>query len=192
MAELTDILFGRRKKVEIGIVQFDCSLSETHNSEAEVTDHPVEEGINITDNIKRLPKSLELNGLITNTPVLLSSSPIITDTGPVEDRVQTAYKKLREIQENGELVDVVTTLNEYKNMVITSFSVVRDAENGNVLNSSLSLREVLITTTEKVDAPEPKEKSQNKTTNKGKKVSKAANEKQTEKSRSIARSLFGR
>jgi len=190
-----DIIFGKGKRVEIGVVQFDCAVSETHTAENVVTDHPVEDGSNITDHIKSLPRTIEVNGLVSNAPIVLEEdprpSPITTDTGEVIDRVQTAYKKLEEIRVAGELVDVVTTLNEYKNMALTSYAVTRDAQNGNILNALLSLREVIITTTEKIEAPEPVDKSKNKTANKGKKLPKDANTEQEAKSQSVLRSLAG-
>jgi len=190
----TDIIFGQGRRAQVGVVRFDCSLDDTHNLEAVITDHPVEEGIDITDHIKRLPKSIEINGLISNTPIYLEKedreSPITTDTGSIEDRVEVAYTKLEEIMSVGELITVVTTLAEYDNMVIANFSVTRNAQNGNVLNASLSLREVITTTTEKVEAPEPVKKSKKKTTNKGKKSARDATKEADKKSKSVLFSVF--
>lgn len=49
----------------------DASVSEQHQLDSEVTDHPVESGVNFADNIRPLPDMLTLNGVISNTPIFL-------------------------------------------------------------------------------------------------------------------------
>jgi hypothetical protein len=144
---------------KVGLVQFDCILSETHSGDATVSDHPVEEGSDITDHIRALPEELELNGLVSDTPISLKypeKSPVSTDLAPTLKRVDAAYAALQDAKNKGEPVDVITSLRKYSNMAITAFSVTKDAANGNVLNCTLSLRQIIIAKTQTVKLPVPK------------------------------------
>lgn len=190
------LLFGDKTRARVGLVQFDASLTETHNKEVEVTDHPVEEGADITDHIRPVPESVDINGMVTNTPLVIlaslrADSPLVGDATPIEDRAGLAYAELQRIMDDGELVTVVTSLREYENMVLTSMSVPRDVGNGNVLNANLSLREIIIAETERVAAPEPEATANKKSKAKGKQTTGPASEAQSAKSGSILSGLFG-
>lgn len=50
-------------------LDFDLTLSETHELAADITDHPVEEGADITDNSRPQPRKFSCEVFITNTPV---------------------------------------------------------------------------------------------------------------------------
>ncbi len=169
-----EVIFGVPKRAQIGVLTLDASLEETHTSASEVTEHPVEVGTNISDHIRRLPETLEINGVVTNHPLFLSPSdtapsPIQGDNLGLSDRVKAAYDKLKQIHDAGTVVRVVTSLRDYTNMAITGFSVIRNALNGEVLNATISMREIL---TAKAEAPEiPFALS---TVDQGKKVAKTA------------------
>lgn len=51
------------------ILWFDVTTEEQHHLKAEVTEHPVEEGINVTDNVRPEADSLSLTCFISNTPI---------------------------------------------------------------------------------------------------------------------------
>lgn len=55
--------------VEIGTVWIDVSVSETHSLSAEVSEHPVEVGQDVTDNIRPTPRTIRIEGLVTNYPI---------------------------------------------------------------------------------------------------------------------------
>lgn len=156
----------------VGVVQFDCVPNETHTDEVTVTEHPVEEGYNVTDHIRPQPPSLELTGIVSNWSLNFVSkgvqaSPIKGDLKPVDDRVEAAYAKLQEIKDSGKPIDVHTSLRDYTSMVIQSMSVTRDATNGNVLNISMSLKKIVVAKTQTADLPANKKKAKKKATNKG-------------------------
>jgi len=182
---ISELIFGSKVRAKVGLVQFDCSVSETHSDEATVTEHPVEEGTNISDHIRKGPASLELNGIVTNTPIvylasLQAISPLDGDLAPVQDRAELAYAELQQIMKDGRTVEVVTSLRTYQNMALTGMSVTRDATTGQVLNCSLSLREITVAVTQTVKAPAPDSTANNKPVNKGKKVKTPATPKQNE------------
>ena len=177
---VTELIFGPKTHLTVGVVQFDASVSETHTRECQVTEHPVEDGVAITDHIRRTADRIEVNGIVTNHPLIFLASiqavsPLTDDLSPVTDRAELAYQKLCELMDKGELVTVVTSLHEYASMAITSMSVTRDVQNGNVLNCSLSLREMVVAQTETVAAPVPAKAAMKKAKNKGKKVPGASN-----------------
>jgi hypothetical protein len=49
----------------------DATVKETHELSAQVTDHPVESGSNLTDHIRTLPARISLQGIISNTPIVV-------------------------------------------------------------------------------------------------------------------------
>jgi hypothetical protein len=51
------------------LVQLDVYDSETHGFATEVTDFPVEDGPNISDNVRRKPKTLAIEGYVSDTPL---------------------------------------------------------------------------------------------------------------------------
>jgi hypothetical protein len=197
MGSVTELIFGGKTRAQVGVVQFDASVSEVHTDEVEITDHPVEDGSDISDHIRKLPITLEMNGVVTNNPLVFlasirAKSPVTTDTSNTNDRVGAAYAKLREMQESGELLDVVTSLRDYSNMAIKSLSVTRDASTGNILDSSLTLREITIARALTVDVPIPiaAKVSKKKETNKGNKSKEAATTEQAAKSESVLGSIL--
>lgn len=60
--------------VQIAAIWIDVSLREQHNSAAEVTRHPVEDGVDITDHVRLAPDQLQIEGLVSNQPIELPGS----------------------------------------------------------------------------------------------------------------------
>lgn len=158
---LMSLIFGEKTKAQVGFVELDASLSETHSMSAEPTNHPVEAGFEITDHIRKKPDSIQITGVVTDTPLvylasLQTPSPLANDhLTPVTYRADLAYAELQRIMNEGETVEVVTSLRSYENMALTSLSVTRDAASGNVLNVSMDLREIIVARSETVSAPTP-------------------------------------
>jgi len=192
---LNDLIFPKTKAT-VGVMQFDCSVDENHVDEAEITDHPVEIGSNVSDHIRKMPATLELNGIVTNTPVtilasLLGGSPLTTDFLPTIERVEVAYAELRRLQEDGELVTVVTSLREYENMAVKSVAAKRNAANGNILDVIVNLQEVILASALAIDLPVPANVANKAAANKGKQSKTPASTEQTSGSQSALSSLTG-
>lgn len=51
------------------ILVFDVIENENHESGAEITDHPVEVGVNVSDHVRPLPDRFSLIGYMSNQPV---------------------------------------------------------------------------------------------------------------------------
>jgi hypothetical protein len=53
----------------IGPIWIDVSISEQHSLSADVTEHPVESGPNIVDHVRPQPRTVRIEGLVTNHPI---------------------------------------------------------------------------------------------------------------------------
>lgn len=69
MARKTASLFFKDEGYFVGAVQFDLLVSETHSIEAQVTEHPIEDGSVVSDHIRERPRKGSLSGLVTNHPL---------------------------------------------------------------------------------------------------------------------------
>jgi len=201
MASLFDRILGARQKVSVTIqenptqvLEFDATISETHIGNAQTTDHPVEDGADLTDHIRRTPEELQLMGVVSDAPLVFLSSLRATPSIPGGDpgnRAQDAYGFLKGIKDAGQLVSITTRLRDYANMAIVGLSVNRDKDKSKIVEVDLSLREILIATTEQVQAPSPVNAGRKKLTDQGKKTKAAASSANQAQSQSILSGLFG-
>lgn len=173
------------------VLSFDACISETHIGNAATTDHPVEDGADMTDHIQRTPEELQITGIVSDTPVLFLASiraePAVTG-GDSRNRAKDAYTFIKEIKDGGKLVSVATSLRDYANMAIVGLSVIRDKDTSKVVEMAISLREVLIAITEQAAAPEPETNSRKKVVKQGKKTKQA----ETAANQNQARTLLTR
>jgi hypothetical protein len=63
-----------RKHGVIGGIWIDCTVRERHTMSSEVSTHPVEEGSDIADHVRALPRSVTLECVISNKPTELPKS----------------------------------------------------------------------------------------------------------------------
>jgi len=128
------------------VFTFDAGFSESPTDEAEVTRHPVEDGADITDHVQDLPARLSLVVGLTNSP--------LPEQGPMaKNRDLDLYLELLDVKRRGELLQVVTGLRVYDNMVLTRVAPTRTARSGQALEINIDFEEVKLTTTETVDIP---------------------------------------
>lgn len=64
------------RHLEIGDIWIDVSVRESHEVSAEVSTHPVEVGSNIADHIRPEPRTITIDGLVTNHPLELPMSHV--------------------------------------------------------------------------------------------------------------------
>ena len=147
-------LVFKKTRAILDTLVLDASVSETHSQEIEVTDHPVEQGANITDHRRRKPFVLTMEGIITNTPLPVESAAKSTQTydgkswtsraSAVPGRAEDAYATLQALCDSSKLLTITTALKVYPNMTLTSLSVPRDASTGQSLRFHATLREIRI------------------------------------------------
>ena len=63
------VFFWTNDDGSVDTVQLDVYDKETHGMPTEVTDFPVEDGPNISDNVRRKPKTLTIEGYVSDTPL---------------------------------------------------------------------------------------------------------------------------
>lgn len=142
----------------IGVMVPDVVISERHRDTLEITEHPVERptqsgsGI-VADHAFRKPSEVTMEcGFagagslldVFDTRTLGFGTPL-NSMSPKE-----VYKALLETQERRELLDVVTGKRTYNNMLISALEVTTDKTSEHVLKCTLTLREVILTATRKI------------------------------------------
>lgn len=187
MAEV-HLLF-KPTRAMIDTVQVDVSLSEQHQSEVEITEHPVETGTNIVDHARLKPSTLTIEGVISNDPmpeptavdVVQPGGPsgFVSHSSSQAERAGQGYKDLLALKDETRLVTVVTSLVTYSNMMLRSLSVPRDPRTGQALRFSATFVEVRLVSTKTVNIKAEGKKD------KGKKATPTAAPELVEKNRSV-------
>ena len=138
---------GRR----LGGIIPDVVVEEVHNDTLTITDHPVEQGADITDHAYKNPaelsmrigwskSSLNLNGVIGG----LGSGSLLS--GSIRT-LRDVYEELLKLQGSRKAFDVSTGKRLYRNMLIRSLSTTTDATTENALIVTVVLREIIVVRT---------------------------------------------
>ena len=134
----------------MGGLVFDAVFEETHESELEVTDNPVETGVVVSDHTYMRPMTVSISAGVTDTPLAAAANDqFASDSG----RSRRAYDLLLELQKSGEPFDVQTGLRLYQNMVCKMVRTSQDKDSSGALLFTATLREVLIVYTQVVKYP---------------------------------------
>lgn len=155
------------------VIVIDATVNETHSRDSTPTEFEVENGDTISDNIIVKPFALEIQGIISDTPLSVLNAALTTAVSAIVPPIAlvgatagsalfsaiaetdspsvVAYKQIRALQENKQPFDVLTTLNRYTNMFIKSLSIPRDANTGQVLMFNISLVELLLVSPQTVN-----------------------------------------
>lgn len=127
-----------------GAVQLDASIEEQHNVSNAITQFPIEEGVDITDHVRKQPDRVTIRGIVTDHPIYGVQG---LGQGAITPTLQTgrsldAYQKVLTMVEEAQLISVVTSLRQYANMIIEAFEVPRDSKRGYAVEMTLQLREL--------------------------------------------------
>lgn len=159
------------------IIQLDCSLKEEHKRSSPPTEFPVENGDTVSDHIIVKPFSLEITGIISDTPIggvqgLLTevASTLASKLQPPIGLVAgaagvalfsalskssspsvAAYGQLLQLQQTAQPFDVLTSLYRYPSMWIADISAPREAETGNILMFTVQLVQLLLVSPQSVN-----------------------------------------
>jgi hypothetical protein len=131
----------------IGEFAIDAFLTETYQFKNEVTDIPVEEGVNITDHVLKKPVVIQVSAFIGQAEFAVYGGAIPEDFSGLENqdkkaRIRRAYLELRRMESAMAPVTVVMGLATFDNMIITDFNIGRDAENGADLAFDMKFQEL--------------------------------------------------
>lgn len=133
------VIFPTNFHPSIGMIQIDANLSEDHSWSNDVPQHNVESGYSVSDAIISRPMVLKLECIV-------SASPIQKMKIQGAERVQMTYSKIRQLAEGKKLVNVVTGISGYYNMVIVDLSIPRKGDDGAVLIFNITLQHVVVAT----------------------------------------------
>lgn len=159
----------RPTRASIDGFEIDVSIRELPEYRAEVTRHPVETGLDITDAVQIQPEELEVEWLVTDHPIGRDEqAQRLSDEGKaaaaalqeldaalvspaVPGHHRDAAQQILELFRARRPVDIVTAFAEYTGMVIESVSMPRDAETQSSLLVTLRLVQVRMVDTVEAD-----------------------------------------
>jgi hypothetical protein len=132
----------------IGTFVVDAFIAEHYQFSNSVTDIPVEEGINISDNIVEDQDVISVEAFIGNTAfeVITADGNSVSNLKAPDRmaRVKQAYQALKKLVKDKKLVNVVLGLETFTNMAITKFEIDRDAETGANLPFTMEFKKLKI------------------------------------------------
>lgn len=149
MKKLTEeiSLFFSDKEYRIGELTIDAVIKENHELRAQISEHPTEKGNSFCDHVSRLPVTLQIEGIISNTPLTFigmtaieSISNFINDRS--NDLAELAFVKLEEIFAKRTPITIATSLKDYDNMMLESLSVERGGENSASLHFRVTAKQI--------------------------------------------------
>ncbi len=176
MAELAWTLEDGREQS----LTFDATVREAPESTATITEHPIEEGADISDHVRKDLDRISLQVVVSDTPIVnpadhndgsqgsiqsvqlsgqegeLTRAQVLVFDGGVT-RVRSVYEELLDLMGNGTRVRVMTRLRELEDMVVKRVSPIREADSGDSLVATLELQQISVVSSEIVAAPEPRE-----------------------------------
>lgn len=156
--DILSALFSQQKR-RIGIIVPSVAISEKHSDTLEITEHPVEIGAPVSDHAFKRPSEVTMELGFASGGSLLdaidTTSIFNVDTGlSLGTSPEAMYKQLLDLQESRVPFDVTTGKRQYKNMLIRAIEVTTDKTRENVLMCLLTLREVIITSTQTIHVAE--------------------------------------
>jgi len=132
------------------VLAFDAVLNESHTSKSTVPRFPVEQGVSISDHIRREPDGITITGIVAESPI----GPSFFALPEQADRLTAVVDLIESMRED--LLRVVTSTKVYENMVIASVGRTIDQTTGRAVNATIELTQVRTVSTETIDLPAPR------------------------------------
>lgn len=133
----------------VGGFVFDATFRESHTSEIEVTDNPVEIDSDVNDNMYVKPYKLTIAAGVSNSPLRVSGNDPFAGT----NRAQAAFVALKALQASGEPFSIQTGLILYDNMMLLTIRATQDKDTDEVLDFEADFKGVNIVGTQVVTYP---------------------------------------
>lgn len=153
-------LFWQEEAFGISGVSFDLLINETHGLEFDVSEHVIENGETVSDNVRRHLRKVTIVGLFTNHQIYSNVSEWLDNDEPgkfvkgsdkikidgqemLENRARDEkWEALKEVANARKPVRLVTAMETYDNMVITSLRTARGPEDGEAVKFEMELSEI--------------------------------------------------
>jgi hypothetical protein len=131
----------------------DAALTENHAKTSDTTEYPVEKGADITDHIRPKPREVEINGIVSDSPMgavaiaRVHKAPFVSDdVAPDTLPTVDVLAKLQEIYDTQKIVSIQTTLQVYDNMCMYDCQIPRSKDDGESIQFTCSFREIIFIT----------------------------------------------
>lgn len=151
------------------IKRIDCDavVREGWDSDAEVTESPIERGAEVVDHVREKNDALTLEILITNTPTRVPQSHMSGVGGTTTkdeagtvlvfdgefDRVRNVAQDLVRVKAAGLLWYIQTALNDYDEYLLQNFKATKEARTGNSATFILTLKRARFVDTNDTSIP---------------------------------------
>jgi len=123
--------------------EIDVALAEEPSFDSEVTSDPVEDGSDLTNNVKLLPTVLQVEGVVSDNPIGALADRRNPTTLPSQD----AYAFLKDLRLKKEPFSVETSKEVFNSMFITNLTPPTSTMNG--LRFRATFREITIVQNER-------------------------------------------
>lgn len=142
---------------QLGSLTAAVTISEKHEDDVEITEHPVEVGAQISDHAYVLPSIVTLTVGWSASPASASltdlKGKLFGATPSTLSQPKEVYAKLLDMRAKLELLTVVTGKRTYKNMMIRSLQVTTDKDTENVLVVVARLQQIFFVATQTAILP---------------------------------------
>ena len=145
----------------IGGFVIDAFIREGYSFKNSATDIPVEEGSRISDHVVEEPLEIQISGFIGKAEMRrYPTGEFAVWEGPLPEtqadinvpdpkaRIRDAHFELLRLKSARQPIDVVTGLDTYPNMVITSYDIDRSVETGADLPFEMALKQIKVVKSE--------------------------------------------
>jgi hypothetical protein len=130
-------------------VTLDASISENTQLSVTVTDHPIEDGSDVTDHVRDDPDQIQIDGIVSRTPVENPVSLLLESSY----RHESAWLQLGSWLKSHTLLKVKTSVKTYDSFVMLSLTRIRSADVGEALQVSMKLKQIVKVKSSEVAAP---------------------------------------
>jgi DNA polymerase III gamma/tau subunit len=124
------------------VVAFDALITDATDLSVTVTDHPIEDGADVSDHIRDDPDQLRLDIVVSQTPANIPD--LVTTTASLDFfRQEEAWQRLVDLLKRHAFVRVVTSVATWDDMVIQSLSRSRSSTVGQALEATIKVNKVV-------------------------------------------------
>nr|WP_242610604.1 hypothetical protein [Burkholderia vietnamiensis] len=142
---------------KIGSITVQVAIEEIYNDELVITEHPVEQGAQISDHaFKRQPDlSMQCGWSNADYEALLGAAEATFDGGglPSAQYINAIYSQLLALQQARTPVDVTTSRRIYQNMLLQGLRLTVDAKTSNALILTVTAKQIKIVSTQVTTLP---------------------------------------
>lgn len=139
--------------VDLGIqgLPFDLFISEEFEASYTLSKHPMQNGVKVSDHVRKEPMKIPIKGMFTNHPISYKLNrerkvelEKLDFNQKLENRALKYFNKLKELADKMEPVKLITSLHNSDNMIITNISSARDEKSRDSILFNVTLEEIFI------------------------------------------------